>query len=178
MTDETPKPKKFPVPHSLMAGGPGRCQDARGAFEESWRSGKGVPVMRSGLTSHSKQGVLRGFHFQRLNPRALIVRCVSGVIWDVVLDLRQGSPRYGSASTARLGDDAEALFIPPGYAHGFYAMTDAIVIYECSELFSPDSYAGINWKAVSSAWRGVIQGEPIVSDKDAALPMTVDPIEV
>lgn len=157
---------------------PGVFVDGRGTFQESWRAVKGVPAMRCGLTSGSKQGVLRGLHFQRTNPRALIVRCVFGAIWDVVVDIRKG-PTHGQVLTHRLADDvAEVLFVPPGYAHGFYAMEQAIVIYECSQFYDEASSEGLNWNAVPGAWRGVVPGGVIMSDKDTNLPMVVEPMDL
>lgn len=158
---------------------PGIFTDARGTFMETWRSGKGIPVMRCGLQSTSKKGVLRGFHFQRKNPRALLVRCIAGMIWDVSIDLRAGSPTLGRFETFRLGAAAgDSVFVPAGYAHAFYAMTDCTVVYECSEVFDPDSEDGLHWSAAAAAWEGIVQGDPILSEKDAAQPVKAEPIEV
>lgn len=157
---------------------PGVFADARGTFQESWRAVKGVPAMRCGLTSGNKQGALRGLHFQRNKPRALLVRCVMGAIWDVVVDIRKG-PTHGQVMTHRLSDDAsEVLFVPPGYAHGFYAMTDAIVIYECSAFYDEASSEGLYWQAVPGAWRGIVGEAVNISEKDAKLPAIVEPMEM
>lgn len=175
---------KFPLPRLIRpTNPPGIFRDARGIFTESWRSGAGIPAMKSGLTSASKAGVLRGLHYQRTNPRALIVRPVVGIIWDVALDLRKDSPNFGTFECTRLNSEhCEAGFIPAGFAHGFYAMTDAIVIYECSEHFDEASTSGVAWNdpVVHGAWSGIVSDKVQLSEKDLALPSFADtaPIEV
>lgn len=175
---------KFPTPRLIRPSNPpGIFRDARGLFTESWRVGGGVPAMKSGLTSFSKAGVLRGLHYQRTKPRTLIVRPVIGIIWDVALDLRKDSPTYGSAVSTRLNSEScEAGLIPAGFAHGFYAMTDALVIYECSELFDEASFSGIKWNdpQVYAAWSGIVGDKVQHSEKDLDLPSFADtaPIEV
>lgn len=162
---------------------PGVFTDERGAFAESWHVGKGIRPAKCGLTSMNNKGALRGMHFQRTNPRALIVRCVYGVIWDVAVDIRKGSATYGQTSCNRLSAAGfESVHVPAGFAHGFYAMTDAVVIYECSELFDPDSHTGFLWTCphMAAAWQGIAPANPIVSEKDAALPpfAEIEPIEL
>ena len=162
---------------------PGIFKDARGLFTESWRAGGGIPSMKSGLTSFSKAGVLRGLHYQRTNPRALIVRPVVGLLWDVALDLRKDSPTFGTFDCTRLNsENCEAVFIPPGFAHGFFAMSDALVIYECSEFFDEASFSGVKWddEQVLQAWRGIVPDKVQLSEKDLDLPSFKDtaPIEL
>ena len=162
---------------------PGIFRDARGVFTESWKSGAGIPPMKSGLTSFSKAGVLRGFHYQRTKPRALIVRPVIGIIWDVAIDLRKDSPEYGHYHCTRLtADQCEAGYIPAGFAHAFYALTDTMVIYECSEHFDEASFSGIKWDdpQVAAAWAGIVGDKIQHSEKDLDLPSFEDtaPIEV
>lgn len=156
---------------------PGIFTDERGSLAESWRAGKGIKAAKCGLTSMNRKGALRGLHYQRTNPRALIVRCAYGTIWDVALDIRRDSPSYGRFYVTRLtAAGHEAAHIPEGFAHGFYAMTDAVVIYECSEFFDPDSHTGIKWDdpAILPAWDGIVTAPPIVSATDQALPSFKD----
>lgn len=160
-----------------------RYKDERGELIESWRAGKGIPRAKCGLTSYNIPGALRGFHYQRTNPRALVVRAVQGIIWDVAVDLRAGSDRFGKFYANRLASEqGNAVYIPAGFGHAFYAMTEAIVIYECSELFDPGSHTGVNWASpeLLSAWVGIVKEYPVVSEQDRALPGLADiaPIEL
>lgn len=156
-------------------------KDCRGTLAESWTSGDGIPPVKCSLLSANEQGALRGYHFQRNNPRAGVVRCVSGIVWDVCVDLRKGSDTYGKYYTNRLvGGNYDSLYIPAGFGHAFYAMTDALVIYEWSENFDPASYSGMHWASNEAVWDGIIRGELLVSEKDKQLPMfhSIEPIEV
>lgn len=154
-----------------------RYKDERGELIESWRAGKGIPRAKCGLTSYNVPGALRGFHFQREKPRALVVRPVQGVIWDVAVDLRAGSQKFGKVYTNRLtAEQGNSVYIPAGFGHAFYAMTEAVVIYECSELFNPDSHTGVNWASIEllHAWTGIVKDDPVVSEADRALPALAD----
>jgi dTDP-4-dehydrorhamnose 3,5-epimerase len=160
---------------------PGVFEDNRGILVESWRVGEGIKPAKCGLTSFNIKGALRGFHYQRNKPRALIVRCVRGAIWDVAVDIRKGVSTYGRVHTNRLTEAGhEAVYIPAGFAHAFYAMADAIVVYECSDFFDPDSHSGFHWSSTINAWDGIVVGEPVISEKDRLLPplSSIEPIEV
>ena len=126
--------------------------------------------------SRSDGNVLRGLHFQR-GPMAQgkLVRVVVGAIFDVAVDIRAGSPTLGSWVGERLSEENHVmLFIPPGFAHGFYVLSDrAEVSYKTSAEYSPDHDAGIIWDDpdLGIKWPCV---RPLLSEKDANLPRLRD----
>lgn len=116
--------------------------------------------------SFSNQGVLRGLHFQK--PPAdhvKIVCCLSGVIFDAIVDLRVGSPTYGKYETFELsGCRIRMLYLPPGIAHGFYVISkSAIVAYMVTSLYSPEHDSGILWKSTPIPWP---DRNPTLSERD------------
>lgn len=117
--------------------------------------------------SFSRQGVLRGMHFQ-LPPHDHIklVYCVSGEVVDVVVDLRVGSPTYGKYETIVLSaQNANMLYIPAGLAHGFYVTSEsATMMYKVTTVYSPEHDAGILWNSLDIPWPAA---HPIVSDRDS-----------
>ncbi len=117
--------------------------------------------------SISRQGVLRGLHFQ-LPPHdhEKLVYCVAGKVMDVVVDLRYGSPTYGQCVTFELNSEAASMvYIPRGLAHGFYTISDtATMMYKVSTVYAPDHDAGILWNSVNVRWP---VKEPIMSKRDS-----------
>lgn len=149
--------------------------DERGFFMESFREedlkGSPIPHLVQENLSRSKKGVARGLHYQ-LAPRAVgkLVRCVRGRILDVALDIRKGSPTYGRWAALELSDRGNRMFwIPPGFAHGFYALEDCDVLYKVSRYWSAEVDRGILWNdpALGIRWPS---DKALVSAKDAALP--------
>jgi dTDP-4-dehydrorhamnose 3,5-epimerase len=150
--------------------------DERGFFMESFRErdAEGTPIPRlvQDNLSRSKKGVLRGLHYQ-ISPNAIgkLIRCVRGRIWDVAVDIRKGSPTYGQWAALDLDDSGNRMFwIPPGFAHGFYTLSDeADVLYKVSGYWSLDVDRGVRWDdpALKIDWPGK---SPLVSPKDAVLP--------
>lgn len=120
--------------------------------------------------SVSKQGVLRGLHFQQ-PPAAQIklVSCVSGIILDVVVDLRKNSDTYKNVFAVELSSKkANMLYVPEGFAHGFYTLSkEAIFISYNSKKYVPEFDAGIRWDSIGFDWP---DSSPIISKKDANLP--------
>ena len=120
--------------------------------------------------SVSCRDVLRGLHVQ-VPPHAQIklVHCAVGEIFDVVVDLRRGSPTYGEHRAFTLSaETASQVYIPAGLAHGYYATTDnATVIYSATTVYAPDCDKGIHWASVDADWPG---GAPILSHRDRDLP--------
>ena len=96
--------------------------------------------------SYSKKNVIRGMHYQWDKPMGKLVFCPFGEIMDVIVDIRQGSPNFGEVYYFRLSsDNLDALWVPPGFAHGFQVMSDeAVVSYKCSEYYNRDGESGIN----------------------------------
>lgn len=118
--------------------------------------------------SHSKKGVIRGLHFQ--TPPAgheKLVYCTHGEVFDVVLDLRVGSPTFGQTATFMLSAErANYLYIPQGLAHGFCVTSEsATLVYKVTSVYAPDSDHGVLWSSAPVDWPSA---NPIVSKRDAA----------
>jgi len=120
--------------------------------------------------SVSKKGVLRGLHFQK-PPAAIskLVFCVEGDILDAVVDLRKRSKSYGKAFTVKLSTrKANMLYIPEGCAHGFYALSEKVVmLYKTSGVYSPENDAGVLWSSAGIKWPCK---RPIISGRDSSFP--------
>lgn len=155
--------------------------DRRGFFAETWRA-DAWPAAGVDATfvqdnhSRSKHGTLRGMHFQTSPGQAKLVRCARGAIFDVVVDLRRGSPTFGRWEGFELDDASmRQLFVPIGFAHGFCVTSDvADVVYKCSSYYEASSEAGIAYDdpALGIAWP--LDVEPIVSERDASAPRLAD----
>ena len=124
--------------------------------------------------SHSRQGVLRGLHFQT-PPRdhAKLVFCVAGDVLDAVVDLRAGSPTYGRHIVIQLSAGAaNMIYVPSGMAHGFYTLSStATMVYNTTSVHAPEHDGGIRWDSAGIRWPGE---RPIVSPRDAAFPALAD----
>lgn len=163
---------------------PRRFADNRGHFSETYNAetlaGHGITTnfVQDNQSYSADQGTVRGLHFQAPpSAQAKLVRVLSGVIWDVAVDIRRGSPTYGQwtgvALTAEAGNQ---LLIPAGFLHGFVTRTPgAIVAYKCSATYAPacegsvrfdDPDLGIDW--------GIPADQAVLSDKDAAAPSFAD----
>jgi dTDP-4-dehydrorhamnose 3,5-epimerase len=159
--------------------------DSRGLFFE-WLTDHGFSGfaghrldVRQANCSVSSAGVLRGLHFAELPPsQAKYVTCVSGAVFDVVVDIRLGSPTFGRWASVLLDDrDRRTIYISEGLAHGFLALQDdSTVMYLCSSEYDPqrehtiratDPALGIDWPLVDGA-------TPSLSDRDAAAPSLDD----
>lgn len=155
--------------------------DRRGFFAETFRAdawaAAGIDAtFVQDNHSRSRRGTLRGLHFQTSPGQAKLVRCARGAIFDVVVDLRRGSPTFGSWEGFVLDDASmRQLYVPIGFAHGFCVTSEvADVVYKCSSYYDAASEAGIAWDdpAIGIAWPlGV---EPIVSERDASAPRLAD----
>lgn len=151
--------------------------DSRGFFLETWNSGRyreaGFPDVTFRQANHSRSvsGVLRGLHFQLRNPQGKLVWITRGAVFDVAVDVRSGSPDFGRWTGVELtGENHRQLWIPPGFAHGFCALTDEVdLAYLCTEAFDAASDGGICWNDadVDIAWP---VAEPLLSAKDEKLP--------
>jgi dTDP-4-dehydrorhamnose 3,5-epimerase len=122
----------------------------------------------------SHAGVIRGLHYQS-PPRELtkVVYCVRGRVFDVVVDLRAGSPAYGRHVTFDLSSEkANMVYIPTGCAHGFQALSDdAAMVYKVTDTHSAEHDAGIHWQSVGISWPGE---NPTVSSRDRHAPVFAD----
>lgn len=138
--------------------------DARGYFLETFQSQRyaeaGLPMTWvQDNVSRSKRGTIRGLHYQHRQPQGKLVTVIGGAIWDVAVDLRKSSPTFGQHYGVELSDENHRqLYIPPGFAHGFCALSDdADVFYKCTALYQPgdertllwnDPALGIDWPAI------------------------------
>ena len=150
--------------------------DDRGFFLESWNA---RAFAEAGIDerfvqdnhSRSARNVLRGLHYQIVEPQGKLVRVVDGAVFDVAVDVRRSSPHFGkwvgyelSAANKRM------LWVPPGFAHGFVVLTDtADFLYKCTTLYAPAHERSIAWDdpAIGIDWP-LDGAEPLLSGKDAA----------
>jgi len=154
--------------------------DERGFFMETYHSARfqalGIPAaFVQDNHSRSIRGVLRGLHYQEPNPQGKLVRCVRGAVYDVAVDVRKGSPQFGKWTSAELTEDNKRLFwVPPGFAHGFCALSDvAEIAYKCTAFYDPKSDHSILWNDpdIGITWP---VSKPSLSPKDAAAPRLKD----
>lgn len=122
--------------------------------------------------SLSRRGVLRGLHYQLHRPQGKLVHVTRGAVFDVAVDLRPRSPTFGRwFGTTLSADDHRQLWIPPGCAHGFLALSDtAAVAYKCSPLYEAADSHAIRWDDPELAIAWPLDGPPILSAIDAAAP--------
>lgn len=150
--------------------------DKRGFFTETFQARRyaraGIPAnfVQDNL-SYSSRGTLRGLHFQISRPQAKLVHAISGEIFDVAVDLRPGSATFGQWEGVLLsGDNHRQLYVPEGFAHGFYVLSaTAYFAYKCSDFYAPENEGGILWSDpdIGIHWPA---GDPIISDRDLNLP--------
>jgi dTDP-4-dehydrorhamnose 3,5-epimerase len=121
--------------------------------------------------SRSREGIVRGLHFQTAPGQAKLVRCSRGRIWDVAVDLRPDSPTYGRWEGHELDDELHRqLFVPAGFAHGFCVLSEiADVHYKLSSLYDPATEAGIAWDDPEVGVEWPID-DPQVSERDRTAP--------
>jgi dTDP-4-dehydrorhamnose 3,5-epimerase len=154
-------------------------RDLRGFFVETWRAeqyaaaGIGGPFVQDNH-SRSVQGTLRGLHYQMQRPQGKLVRVAAGTVFDVAVDLRRSSATFGKWVGVELSEaNQRQLWIPPGFAHGFYVQTPlADLLYKCTDVYLPaldrtlrwdDPDIGIDWPIADAA--------PILSPRDANGPL-------
>ncbi len=151
--------------------------DERGFFMESWNArafaeaGLDIQFVQDNH-SRSSRGTLRGMHFQTEQVQGKLVRVTAGSVYDVVVDLRQGSPSFGQWYGLELrAEEHTMLWMPPGFAHGFYVLSDsADFLYKTTDYYHPESEVSLRWddSAVGINWP-LLDGEsPILSGKDEA----------
>lgn len=150
--------------------------DDRGFFMETYHLEKFqdagiVETFVQDNHSRSARGVLRGLHYQQPNPQGKLVRCTRGALFDVAVDIRAGSPQFGSWFGAELNEENRMmLWIPPGFAHGFCAVSPvADLVYKCTALYDAANDRSIAWNdpAIGIRWP---LSSPVLSSKDAAAP--------
>jgi dTDP-4-dehydrorhamnose 3,5-epimerase len=151
-------------------------RDERGFFLESFQSPRYIEAgIRDQFVqdnhSRSRQGVLRGLHFQTKKPQAQIVTVIRGRIFDAAVDLRRGSPTFGRWYGVELNDEGpRQLYMAPGFAHGFCVLSDfADLHYKVSRFYDKEDEGGLLWNDpdVGIGWPITT---PIVSERDSAYP--------
>jgi len=149
--------------------------DARGFFLESWNARAfAIAGIRADFVqdnhSRSTRNVLRGLHYQVLQPQGKLVRVVLGEVYDVAVDLRRSSPTFGRWIGERLSAENKRMaWIPAGFAHGYLALSDfAEVLYKATDYYAPGYERSIAWNDHDLAIEWPLTGAPVLSAKDAA----------
>lgn len=177
MISELPTPSILNWPEGLKLLAPQVIRDARGFFLESYRREEladlGITdVFDQDNYSRSIQGTLRGLHYQSEPGQAKLVRCVSGAIFDVAVDLRSGSETYGAWAGVQLNERTQRmLYVPVGFAHGFLVLSDfADVAYKCSSYYDASTECGIAWNDPQLGIQWPLLGAPLLSERDKKNP--------
>ena len=155
-----------------------RMEDSRGFFARTYCerefAGNGLTphFAQCNISFNARRGTLRGMHFQRQPvAEAKLVRCTKGAACDVIIDLRKDSPTYCKWVAFELTEDnRHALYVPPGFAHGFQALADSTeLFYQMSEFHSPSQAGGVRWNdpLFSIVWP---IASPILSENDRRYP--------
>ncbi len=154
--------------------------DERGGFIKDYN----VDIFKDNGINHdlkevfytlSKKGVIRGMHFQLVKQQPKLVRCISGHVYDVIVDLRPDSPTFGKWQGFHLtGENTEMLLVPKFFGHGYLVIEDSIVSYKCSEVFYGDGDSGIAYDDpdIDIQWPFELIGGKenlIISEKDKNL---------
>ena len=152
---------------------PNRFGDDRGWFSETFRAdilaeaGIDVAFVQDNQ-SRSRKNVLRGLHYQNPRAQGKLLRVLAGEIFDVAVDIRRGSARFGNWDAVRLSADNRcALWVPPGFAHGFLVISDyAEVLYKTTDYWAPEHEHCILWDDPQLAINWPLDGPPELSAKD------------
>ncbi|MBR4768899.1 MAG: dTDP-4-dehydrorhamnose 3,5-epimerase [Lachnospiraceae bacterium] len=150
-------------------------RDERGYFTETYNANDmkeaGIDrVFVQDNQSMSRKGVLRGLHFQKQFAQAKLVRVLQGRVFDVAVDIRKGSKTFGQWFGVELSDEnMKQFYIPEGFAHGFFVMSDtAVFAYKCTDFYHPDDEGGVAYDDPSIGIKWPIEPgtELIISEKD------------
>ena len=149
--------------------------DTRGAFFEAWNQrvfaalGIGARFVQENVSSSSRY-VLRGLHYQVSQVQGKLVQVLAGEIFDALVDLRRSSPSFGKSVQVTLSAEApRALWVPPGFAHGFLALADSTrVQYKVTDFWAPQAERTLAWddQALGIPWPLPPNTAPLLSDKD------------
>ena len=163
---------------------PVRHGDTRGFFSESWNrkrmaeAGVDIDFVQDNHSLSARIGTVRGLHFQAPpHAQAKLVRCGRGALFDVAVDIRQGSPTFGQWVGVELSfENGRQLLIPEGFLHGFVTRApDTEIIYKCSDYYAPECDGAVRFDDpdIGIDW-GIDPAQAILSDKDAAAPKLAD----
>jgi len=157
--------------------------DERGFFMEVWNR---KTFSNVGITddfvqdnhSRSVRGTLRGLHYQINHPQGKLVRVIVGEVFDVAVDLRRGSSTFGMWTGANLSaSNRRMMWVPPGFAHGFYVTSEyAEFVYKCTDFYMPSYERAIRWDdpTLCIEWPLLDEHTPLLSPKDCAAPFLAD----
>lgn len=156
-----------------------RREDERGFFARAWcrdelaAHGLDARVAQANVSWNERRGTLRGLHFQRApHAEVKLVRCTRGAVYDVIVDLRPGSPTYTRWLGVELSaENGRSLYVPEGFAHGYQTLVDGSeTFYLVSEPYAPGAEGGVRWDdpAFGISWPDV--AERVVSAKDGSWP--------
>lgn len=149
--------------------------DSRGFFFETWRKST---MEEHGVSLHfvqdnhsrSSQGTLRGLHYQHQRPQGKLIRAIVGEIYDVAVDMRRSSPTFGHwVAEVLSAENKKQLWVPPGFAHGFYVLSDvAEIVYKCTDYYNHGDEYSLRWNDPTLAipWP-LVTGDPVLSEKDS-----------
>jgi dTDP-4-dehydrorhamnose 3,5-epimerase len=162
---------------------PKRFGDTRGFFSESWNRrrleehGIHMDFVQDNHSMSATAGTVRGLHFQSPpSAQDKLVRCGQGALFDVAVDIRKGSPTYGQWVGYELtAENGHQLLVPKGFLHGFSTrapMTE--VLYKCTDYYAPDCDGAVRFDDPDIGIDWGIEGEAVLSDKDAAAPLLKD----
>ncbi len=149
--------------------------DDRGFFMETFRDNEFNELCATRTFvqenhSKSRQGILRGLHYQLKSTQGKLVRVTSGSVYDVAVDLRKSSPTFGEWVGMELSADNKLqLWVPEGFAHGFYVMSEsAEFVYKCTDYYAPEHEKSLRWDDPTLAidWPLVNNEPPLLSGKD------------
>lgn len=163
--------------------------DKRGFFLETWQKKRyedaGIHYeFVQDNRSFSSKGTLRGLHFQKRFPQGKLVSVIFGEVFDVAVDLRKGSESFGRWHAVRLsGEKCNQFWIPPGFAHGFYVLSErAYFEYKCTDFYHPEDEGCVNWcdPDLNINWPLLLDTSPLMSQKDleAKAFRTIQPLVV
>lgn len=149
--------------------------DERGSFHETFRDDwfrkhvADVTFVQENQ-SLSKQSTLRGLHYQTAQTQGKLIRVISGEVFDVVVDLRRSSPTFGHCFSTHLSaDNKQQLWVPAGFAHGFYVISEFVeLVYKCTDYYAPQFERSILWNDPELAidWPIAFNCQPLLSEKD------------
>ena len=158
-----------------------RFRDHRGYFGETYsrsryvEMGINVEFVQDNHSLSCSVGTLRGLHFQAPpHAQGKLVRCGRGAIFDVAVDIRNGSPTYGQWAGYELTEEnGHQLYVPVGFAHGFMTLEpDSEIVYKCTDYYAPETEGALCWDSCGIEWP--LSVDPILSDKDAISPALAD----
>ena len=158
----------------------GVFRDHRGYLFESWsrdryrEAGLLDPFVQDNV-SFSTKGVLRGLHYQEPNAQGKLLSVLDGEIFDVAVDIRQGSPTFGKHVAMILSrENRRQFYVPPGFAHGFVVLSDrAFVSYKCTDFYQPKHERSVRWDDPELAIPWPV-ADPILNGKDREAPLLRD----